>query len=220
VVLYFALVPGAFAAAGPYRLAAAPDALARRPFRRASVLQALFGHLGIPAGEWCCIEGTGMPQIFSEGDDEHNGIDTAATSADLKLFQRYCGACHHEHEPFPPNFLHGSPAQVQEQIDHCAQRILFRLEMWGLPPGERPEAPMPPAVGLARLNVAPERWPGHSDLAKLKAYVAQRANSDGRMPPPTAGRSQEYDSLPECLPRPASSARERSHARQPSRGAS
>ena len=155
--------------------------------------------------EWCCIVESSMPPLLTDGDaDEHNGIDNAGTSADLRLFQRYCGACHHEHEPFPPNFLHGSPGRVREQIDHCAQRILFRLEMWGLPPAERPVAPMPPVVGLVRLDVTPEQWPGHSDLAKLKAYAARSAHPDGRMPK-TAWLSQDYDNLQECLPRPVSS---------------
>jgi hypothetical protein len=202
-------------------LSGATDALARRPFRRASVLAALFGRLEMPAMEWCCLEESGMPQILTDGDaDDHNGIDRTVTSADLKLFQHYCGSCHHEPEPFPPNFLHGSPGRVKEQIGYCAQRILFRLEMWGLPPGERPEAPMPPVAGLVRLDVSPGQWPGHADLAKLKAYAASRAYPDGRMPAKPAWLAQDYDTLQECLPRAASSEHDQRDERHPARGAS
>ena len=223
VVQDFETVHRAIDAVTADTLSGATDALARRPFRRASVLKALFARLGLPAMEWCCIDDDGMPPIVTDGNaDDHTGIDTAAASAELKLFQRYCGACHHEHEPFPPNFLHGTPAQVKEQMDHCAQRILFRLEMWGLPPAERPEAPMPPVAGLVRLNVPPEHWPAHADLAKLKAYVARSVNPEARLPSREAWRSQDYDGLRECLPLPASSGNERDRRdeRHPARGAS
>ena len=182
-------------------LSDATDAFARKPFRRASVLKALFEHLGLSASKWCCVDNDGMPEPVSDADPrDHEAIDDRKPSAAVKLFQRYCGACHHEHEPFPPNFLHGTPVEVKEQLAHCAERILFRLEMWRLPPAERPEAPMPPAVGLVRLNLSPEQWPTHSDLAALKNAAAQGLNPDGTMPSRNELLSQEYDTLRECLP--------------------
>jgi hypothetical protein len=182
-------------------LSGGTDALGRKPFRRASVLKALFDHLGHPGGTWCCIDEHGMPEAVSDDDPrDHDALDDHETSADVKLFQRYCGACHHEQEPFPPNFLHGTPAQVKEQVDHCAERIRFRLEMWRLPPADRPEAPMPPVAGLVRLNVSPEQWPAHSDLAKLNEYVTRTVNPAAASLSRDDLLSHEYDTLRECLP--------------------
>jgi hypothetical protein len=182
-------------------LSGATDAFGRKPFRRASVLKALFEQAGLPSLAWCCIDDTDMPEAVSNADPtNHAPIDAREANGAVGLFQHYCGACHHEHEPFPPNFLHGTPAEVTEQVDHCAQRILFRLEMWRLPPAERPEAPMPPVAGLVRLDVSPEQWPAHSDLAALKDYVARSVKPHGTMPSRDEVLSQEYDTLQECLP--------------------
>jgi len=37
------------------------DAFSDRPFRRASLMPALFERLGVPPLDWCCLDTSGMP---------------------------------------------------------------------------------------------------------------------------------------------------------------
>ncbi len=51
------------------------DALSDRPFRRAAALPALFAHLGMTPGAWCCIDDHGMPPLL---DDRSLALKTSA----------------------------------------------------------------------------------------------------------------------------------------------
>ena len=103
---------------------------------------------------------------------------------------------------FPPNFLHRSAREVQAQVNHCAARILFRLEMWGLNAPDRPETPMPPVNALRRLSIVPDHWATHADLAALKNHAAAVLKAGRRHQPPRLEdlMAQGYDNLRECLP--------------------
>ncbi|MGH7230548.1 MAG: hypothetical protein ACREJU_04220 [Nitrospiraceae bacterium] len=193
-------------------LAEASDAFARKPFRRAVVMEGLFEHLAMPRLKWCCLDDDGMPAAVADtaANASEAGVGMANGGPDalpaLKPFRRYCAKCHQGEDSFPPNFLHGSPQEVQAQVNHCAQRIFFRLEMWRLRASVRPETPMPPVNALRRLEIAPEQWASHADLAALKNYAAGVLKIGGALPRLEDLITQGYDNLRECLPAPEASA--------------
>lgn len=201
----YAPVEPAIAAMERETLAGESDVFARKPFRRASVMKELYGRLNMPLLSWCCEDSHNMPDAVSTMDGDLHDPDDAAYDKTIpppiKAFHRYCAECHHEDLPFPPNFLHGPPHQVQQQIGHCAERILFRLEMWGLAPSARQEAPMPPITALQRLHLSPEEWAGHADLALLKSYTADLVKSQGGKPVRLEDLATKgYDNLRACAP--------------------
>jgi len=188
-------------------LIGASDVLARKPFRRAPVMRALYEHLNMPGVKWCCVDVERMPDAVT--DDAANPPDVSRPTAGengetipaIKAFRQYCARCHQGQDTFPPNFLHGSAREVEAQVNHCAVRILFRLEMWGLNAPDRPETPMPPVNALRRLSIAPEQWTTHRDLAVLKNYAAAVLKAGGDKPPRLEDLvAQGYDNLRECLP--------------------
>ena len=181
------------------------DVFARKPFRRAGVMKALWKELGMSPLNWCCEDAADMPPAVAMTDQVLHNRDGGVHDRDLppvfKAFHRYCAECHHEDLPFPPNFLHGPPDRVQAYLQDCAERILFRLEMWSVAPRERPEAPMPPAMALQRLDLSPHQWTEHPDLALLKSYSAGLATSQDGTPVRLGTLAAKgYDNLRACLP--------------------
>ena len=145
-----------------------------------------------------------MPAAIPMTDETIHDRDFVAHEDDqlpiFKAFHRYCAQCHHEDLSFPPNFLHGPPQQFRRQIQRCAGRIFFRLEMWKLPPSARQEAPMPPISYLGRLGLSPEEWAAHTDLALLKAYTAGLVESqDGKPVQLEDFVGKGYDNLSACV---------------------
>jgi len=185
-------------------LAGESDVFTGKPFRRANTMKVLFRQLTMPPLTWCCEDAHDMPDPVSPLEkalhDRDETIEGEQLPPVFKAFHRYCAQCHHEDLAFPPNFLHGPPRQIHEQVRHCAERILFRLEMWGLPPSARQEAPMPPITALQRLNLTPEQWAGHADLALMKAYSAESLRSQGETPRSEGPAAKGYDDLRECMP--------------------
>ncbi|MEK6663064.1 MAG: hypothetical protein AABY73_04275 [Pseudomonadota bacterium] len=112
-------------------------------------------------------------------------------------FRRYCGQCHDTGEPFPPNFLQGDAAQVTANIDHCAERIFYRLSMWAIPENKRGKTPMPPTSALRQHGFDAEHWARARELAGLRAYVTQRLAAEGD---PQRLLRQPFESLRRCLP--------------------
>lgn len=188
------------------------DLFTRKPFRRAAVMKTLFEKLEMPNLTWCCLDATKMPAAVSERDSgEHNSRNHTEEMASppIKAFHKYCATCHHERDPFPPNFLHGSQEQVAANLTHCAERILYRLEMGQKPSDNRPQTQMPPDVALKRLHLSPEEWADHPDLKVMKGYVADLLKSGDRRSQQGNLLSREYDSLRDCLPAARSRTRER-----------
>jgi hypothetical protein len=73
--------------------------------------------------------------------------------------------------------------------------------MWSVAPHERPEAPMPPAVALKRLDLSTQQWTEHPDLALLKSYSAGLVTSQGGTPVRLETLAAKgYDNLRVCLP--------------------
>jgi len=111
-------------------------------------------------------------------------------------FERICGECHDSGERFPPNFLQGDTTAVTAQIDHCAERIFYRLSMWNVNEAQRGKTPMPPVAALAQHGYDAQTWTHAPELAALRGYVQQRL---GRAENPQRVLGQPFESLRGCL---------------------
>ncbi|HEY5906440.1 MAG TPA: hypothetical protein VIZ31_00275, partial [Vicinamibacteria bacterium] len=179
--------------------ATAEDAFGDGPFRRVSVLRALEEQLGLESREWCCVAALDFPPAVL---DEHDrsGESTPPRGAGLQALQRYCGRCHETSDVFPPNFLHGSDGEVEAKVARCAERILYRVSMWGLPAADRPKTPMPPESTLAILQVSAAEWPSHPDLERVREYAAELLRKRQGRPPTVQELSERgYPNLETCL---------------------
>ena len=179
----------------------------RNPFQRTVLLKSFHTHLGMPPLTWCCGEDRKMPPAISalesHGHQSGRNSEDSQSPPEIKIFQKYCAECHHEEDPFPPNFLHGSVHKVQQQVSHCAERIFFRLHMWELSPPVRHEAPMPPVTSLHRHSLSPNEWVNHKDLSVMETYIADvLLNQTGALPDLKDLISKGYDNLQVCLPYP------------------
>jgi len=179
------------------------DVFANQPFRRVTVLDALDRQLGAPRVARCCLDDRGMPPPVDDEIASHHATDAAqeaSLSDEPKMFHQYCGACHHGADTFPPNFLHGSSAQVKANLAQCADRIFVRLRMWDIAGPEQLEAPMPPAMHLSHHRVSLDQWKSHPDLQALrKEAVATIQQKRGATFSPDNLLQQDYDTLPICL---------------------
>jgi mono/diheme cytochrome c family protein len=160
--------------------------LAARPFSHA-VLDDLLAQLGKPT--------RARPPSLPPARMEPMSATTAA-SALVAPLRTHCAGCHDTTLPHPPNFLHGSPAEVEARLDHCAPRMLVRLSMAGIPSPARRKPPMPPAAALASRGVDPIHWAASPELALLKRLVASRLRGQD----PASLLRQPYAQLPPCLP--------------------
>lgn len=126
---------------------------------------------------------------------------TQARAADrpgiLASFQRYCGQCHDTGERFPPNFLHGDAGAVSARLEHCAERIFYRLSMWNLDEPGRKKTPMPPVASLASHGFDAATWARAPELAQLRAYAERRL---GAAQSPQHVLGQPFERLRACLP--------------------
>ena len=179
------------------------DTFANQPFRRVTVLSALDQQLGAPVISRCCLDDRGLPPPVDDEVVAHQSTDVgheASLTENHKTFHQYCGTCHHGADSFPPNFLHGSPAEVNANLTHCADRIFVRLRMWDLVRPEQLEAPMPPAMHLLHHRISPDEWKRHSDLQALRIEaVAAIQQKRGATFTPENLLQQDYDTLPACL---------------------
>ncbi|MGZ8268541.1 MAG: hypothetical protein ACXW20_12860 [Burkholderiales bacterium] len=178
------------------------DVFSDKPFRRASLMPALFAQLGLPTLDWCCVDTTGMPPARMESHADAGDADRAKVKpVDLQPFYRYCATCHQTAERFPPNFLQGSVAQVSANLSQCAPRLYARLSMWKVAEHERLKTPMPPHYALHGFQVSPDAWRGSSELAAMIDYVERSLQTGtGQAPRPEAVMRRGYENLPACLP--------------------
>jgi hypothetical protein len=179
------------------------DVFANQPFRRVTLLAALDQQLGVPVVARCCLDDRGMPLPVDDEVASHPrpGVaHEASLIGEHKTFHQYCGACHHGEDSFPPNFLHGSPAEVETNLTQCADRIFVRLGMWDLAGPAQLEAPMPPAMHLLHHRVSLDQWKSHPDLQMLrKETVAAIHRTRGATFDAEDLLRQDYDTLPACL---------------------
>ena len=123
------------------------------------------------------------------------------STQNTSLFDRPCGQCHHTLDTFPPNFLAGDAARRERQLDHCAERIYYRLRMWQTPALQRGKTPMPPPGILASRGLNEQAWRQSAELAALTEDAAKRIRRQHASPDTVL--TQAYESLRSCLP-PAS----------------
>jgi len=160
--------------------------LAARPFGR-SLLHALQAELGLPQAN-AAIR---LPSARIEPNSPESGTRA--------LFSTHCAICHDTTLPHPPNFLHGSAAEVEARLDQCAPRIYVRLSMAGVAESARRISPMPPASILASRGFAPQQWAHSPERAALLRSIETRLHGRG----PASLLQQPYASLPPCLPQAA-----------------
>lgn len=165
------------------------DAFSARPFRRDVVMRELLDTLGRQVPAWCCSDASGMSAAAADTDPSAR---TADISDALQPFYRYCAACHDTPEPSPPGFLHGDAQTVARNFGRCAERILFRLDMWQVPEHERAKTPMPPRRGSASP-------PPPEALARMRTHAARSIKvRTGREPDAAAYRARQYETLAAC----------------------
>ena len=179
------------------------DVFTNQPFRRVTILAALDQQLGAPVVSRCCLDDRGMPPPVDDEVASHpstGSTEEASPTSEHKLFHQYCGACHHGVDSFPPNFLHGSQAEVNANLAQCAARIFVRLRMWDLSNPEQLEAPMPPAMHLSHHRIGLGDWKHHPDLQTLRREaVAAIQKKWGATFTPDNLLREDYDTLPTCL---------------------
>ena len=177
-------------------------AFADGPFRRAVVLKGLFSALGLPAPVW--PDPAVMDDPPAEVKNSEIGYPEPFAEADrdvrmLAIFHANCGLCHRRPDPAPPNFLYGTLEQQEARIEHCAERIFYRLAMWGVGPESRLRSPMPPLAGLNAVGLSAEDWKRSQDLESLTSHVVallQAQPAEGDTPP----LDKAYPGLRACLP--------------------
>jgi mono/diheme cytochrome c family protein len=159
--------------------------LAARPFSQ-SLLQALLSELGIAGRK----RATKLPAARAETITPAAGAHT--------LFRTHCALCHDSTSNVPPNFLHGDNAAVEAHLDHCAQRIFYRLSMWNVAAAQRGKSPMPPPAILAARGMDASSWARSPYLAALLDEMRQRIRAQGSQPEKIL--AQPFDQLRSCLP--------------------
>ncbi len=161
--------------------------LAARPFNP-SLLHAVLAEFGMPHKPSL----TRLPPVRIEADVRFTGAHA--------LFRTQCGLCHDSTANFPPNFLHGGDAAVSARLDHCAERIFYRLSLWHVAAARRSKSPMPPPSILATRGIDVETWTRSPALAALREDARLRIRAQGGQPETLLARP--FEQLRACLPAP------------------
>jgi mono/diheme cytochrome c family protein len=119
-------------------------------------------------------------------------------SGSAPRFLQYCGQCHDSTTNFPPNFLHGDDITVNTRLDHCAERIFYRLSMWHVVEAKRGKTTMPPISALAAYGFDAASWANSAPLADLLEAARQRIVTQGGQP--DAVLTRPFEQLRSCLP--------------------
>jgi len=113
-------------------------------------------------------------------------------------FRTHCGICHDSTANEPPNFLHGNDAIVNANLDHCAERIFYRLSMSKTADARRGKSPMPPSAILAARGMDAAAWARSPNLEALLLDMRLRLRAQGSSPDTLLARP--YAQLRACLP--------------------
>jgi hypothetical protein len=193
----FARLESALASLDRRTAAGDTDVLGDQPFRRASLMDALDAELGLARVPRCCEDATPLSDAHTDPaagparDDDGQGR--------FVLLHRYCGECHGGPDRLPPNFLHGSPKEVEREVTQCAERMAFRLAMWQRG-GRRSKTPMPPVSALRGLGVKADEWRSHEDLESLRDLVSGLLGGEaGTSVALDELRARPYEGLRPCL---------------------
>lgn len=161
--------------------------LGARPFSQ-PLLHALLAELGKPPQSTPAK----LPAARTEPDPHVTGARAS--------FRSHCGECHDSAANEPPNFLQGDDATVNARLNHCAERIFYRLSMWHVTEAQRGKSPMPPPTILAARGMNASTWAHSPYLAALLEDMRQRIRAQGSQPETLLTRS--FDTLRSCLPTP------------------
>jgi hypothetical protein len=164
------------------------EAAADGPFQSQTMMAALSRVLGLPWQESARPK-LPPPQALPE--------PASSTNSAAGRFRRYCGQCHDTTERFPPNFLHGDEAQAEGRINHCAERIFYRLSMWPVAEPRRGKTPMPPLAALSTHGFDAASWTRAPELAALRAHAERIVAASSQ--DPRLLLSRPYESLRSCL---------------------
>ncbi len=164
------------------------------------IISALQVALDVPTTSWCCVEPPELPPARLEKTrlTVSDGQSTGEHES-LADFERFCAACHGQDTAFPPAFLRGDPDRVRQQIDHCAPRIAYRLQMWTLPSELRSKSGMPPRLIEATAENASSATPARGDLDRLQVQIEKLLARQGD-PDPEHLLERPYGDLRACLP--------------------
>ena len=174
----------------PARRAVALDRMhARGAFAAGTFSAALGQALAAELDVAVATPGHAMPTARSEP------YSAATDDAAVGVYARRCALCHDTTLAHPPNFLHGDSTQVESRIDHCAERMYFRLNQASRPEADQPVAPMPPP---SMIGSAPAPWLASADFAALRDDLAARIRRQGG--DPQSLLHQPYTHLRGCLP--------------------
>lgn len=161
--------------------------LSARPFSQ-PLLHALLAELGKPSR----TVSVKLPPAHTEPEPQ---LTRARAS-----FRSHCGVCHDSAANEPPNFLQGDDTTVNARLNHCAERIFYRLSMWHVAEAQRGKSPMPPPTILAARGMNASSWTRSPYLAALLEDMRQRIRAQGSQPETLLTRP--FDQLRSCLPAP------------------
>ncbi|HVK56885.1 MAG TPA: hypothetical protein VM532_17885 [Burkholderiales bacterium] len=203
----FAQVEDAIAQMMDDAIAGRFDGFSAKPFRRASLMSALYSRLGVKSVVSCCLNDVGMPPPVMESFEasitpaSKRLADPDATA--LRPFYHRCASCHQTADRVPPNFLVGAPDRVRENLAHCAERMFVRLSMWRVAPEARGKSPMPPVNAVHGAGYSSDAWRNGADLMALQRYVENVLKEQtGRAPSIEEMMGRGYENLRGCLPGP------------------
>ncbi|MDH3688708.1 MAG: hypothetical protein OEU36_04415 [Gammaproteobacteria bacterium] len=182
-------------------LAAKSDALSSKPFRRRSIVSAVYRNLDMPAIKWCCHDvASRLPLVVNEHKSVSPSTPYDTGFEALQSFRNHCGACHQTTNQFPPGFLHGNTEKTMRNLEHCAPRILYRLSMWEQSAKARPRSPMPPQHWIRRVTLSEEHWRQSESLNALRSYASELLGAERVFQDVDQVFTTDYDALPPCLP--------------------
>ena len=169
----------------------------KAPIQGMALMRVLLSKLGVDvdrslALDWPSGLTRNLPAASIDARQRERFANLPAGSS-LRIFLRYCAACHRGKTPMPPGFLRGDLEQVQANLLQCAPRIAYRLAMWHRQAPTDSKSPMPPPASFRHSGVDLNWWRRSEDLRTLQGYIA------GLISPAQAAGDQSYDALPACF---------------------
>ena len=160
----------------------------------------LLEELGLAARTWCCGAPYPLPDLVTLEDSALPPLTRSDASGLVGALGRHCASCHRTASPSPPNFLQGSPTEIEAQLRICAPRIAYRLGMWSIAEADRAKLPMPPLPALDAASLGEREWTASADYRALQRYVdgllaVAGAPSGGAL----IASTSDYGDLPACL---------------------
>ncbi len=168
-------------------LAGDGDALDDAPLRRSASLAPILAHLGLAA------TGTVSPPLAPARLADPGDTRAAPWPTELQTFLRHCSQCHAAATAFPPGFLRGDDARIRANLAGCAERMIYRLAMNGLPPQARPKTPMPPPAAAHAASFVQS-----DDLPAMRGELERMLAASGDSA--AAVLDRPYATLAPCTP--------------------